>query len=71
MIHQVRKKLYKNFIYNEFTFTYAYSDTEKKRTEMSKNIILTFSDTGGSHLSRIFWEHENQSRLISNLAYLH
>ena len=24
-----RKKLYKNFIYNEFTFTYASSDIEK------------------------------------------
>ena len=38
-----KKKLYKNFIYNEFTFTYPSSDIEK-RTEMSKNIVLTYSN---------------------------
>ena len=26
--------------------------------------------TGGSRLSQMFWEHENQYWLISNLAYL-
>ena len=38
-----KKKLYKNLIYNEFTFTYVSSDNEKW-TEMSKNIVLTYSD---------------------------
>ena len=37
-----KKKLYKNFIYNEFTFTYASSYIEKKWKEMSKNIVLTY-----------------------------
>ena len=36
-----KKKLYKNFIYNEFTFTYA-SSYIKKWTDMSKNIVLTY-----------------------------
>ena len=39
-----KKKLYTNFIYNEFTFTYASSYIEKKWKEMSKNIVLTYSD---------------------------
>ena len=41
-----KKKLYKNFIYNEFTFTYPSSYIEKKWTEMSRNIVLTYSDIG-------------------------
>ena len=39
-----KKKLYKNFIYKEFTFTYASAYIEKKQKEMSKNIVLTYSD---------------------------
>ena len=38
-----KKKLYKNFIYNEFTFTYASSDIEKLDRNV-KNIVLTYSD---------------------------
>ena len=30
MLHQAKKKLYKNFIYNEFTLTYASAYIEKK-----------------------------------------
>ena len=39
-----KKKLYKNLIYNEFTFTYVSAYIEKKWKEMSKNIVLTYSD---------------------------
>ena len=38
-----KKKLYKNLIYNEFTFTYASSDIEKMDRNV-KNIVLTYSD---------------------------
>ena len=31
---------------------------------VSSNRFDKNSDTGGSHLSRIFWEHENQSGLL-------
>ena len=31
-----KKKLYKNFIYNEFTFTYASSDIEKMYRNVKK-----------------------------------
>ena len=39
-----KKTLYKKFIYNEFTLTYASAYIEKKWKEMSKNIVLTYSD---------------------------
>ena len=39
-----KKKLYKNFIYNEFTLIYASAYIEKNWKEMSKNIVLTYSD---------------------------
>ena len=39
-----KKKLHKNFIYNEFTLTYASAYIEKNWKEMSKNIVLTYSD---------------------------
>ena len=38
-----KKKLYKNFICNEFTLTYASAYIEKNWKEMSKNIVLTYS----------------------------
>ena len=34
-----KKKLYKNFIYNEFTLAYASAYIEKNWKEMSKNIV--------------------------------
>ena len=39
-----KKKLYKNFIYNEFTLTYPSAYINRNWKEMSKNIILTYSD---------------------------
>ena len=39
-----KKKLYKNFIYNEFTLTYASAYIEKNWKEMSKSIVFTYSD---------------------------
>ena len=38
-----KKKLYKNFIYNEFTFTYASSYIDKMDRKV-KNIALTYAD---------------------------
>ena len=40
-----RKKLCKNFIYNEFTHLHMHLHILKKKwKEMSKNIVLTYSD---------------------------
>ena len=39
-----KKKLYKNFIYSECTFTYVSAYIEKQWKEMSKNIVPTYSD---------------------------
>ena len=38
-----KKKLYKNFIYNEFTFTYVSAYIEKEMERNVKNIVLTYS----------------------------
>ena len=38
------KKLNKNFICNEFTLIYPSSDIDRNWTEMSKNIVPTYSD---------------------------
>ena len=39
-----KEKLYKNFIYNEFTLTYASAYIEKKKGKKCQRIVLTYSD---------------------------
>ena len=39
-----KKKLYKNFMYNEFTLIYPSAYIDRNWKEMSKNIVLTYPD---------------------------
>ena len=39
-----KKKLYKNFIYKEFTLIYPSAYIDRNWKEMSKNIVLTYPD---------------------------